>query len=68
MQMLIAFTHDKGSVSLVAPIRGSFNEVLNRRLSYGVACPEEYPAKKTLLYKKKQGPLLIVVPNNQILL
>lgn len=41
MQMLIAFTHDAGSISPVAPIRGSFNEVLNRRLSYSVARPRE---------------------------
>lgn len=48
MQMLIAFTHDAGSISPVAPIRGSFNEVLNRRLSYSVACPQEDAAKKAL--------------------
>lgn len=49
MQMLIAFTHDAESVSRVAPIRGSFNEVLNRRLSYSVARPQEHSTKKALL-------------------
>lgn len=56
MQMLIAFTHDAGSISPVAPIRGSFNEVLNRRLSYSVVCPQEYTAKKAL-HRKARSPI-----------
>ena len=53
MQMLIAFTHNAGSVSPVAPIRGRFNEVLNRRLSYSVARPQEDPAKESTLQENK---------------
>lgn len=53
MQMLIAFTHDAGSISPVAPIRGSFNEVLNRRLSYSVACPQEDSAKESTSRENK---------------
>lgn len=56
MQMLIAFTHDAGSVSRVAPIRGSFNEVLNRRLSYSVARPREH-STKTALGGKTTSPI-----------
>ncbi len=55
MQMLIAFTHDAGSISPVAPIRGSFNEVLNRRLSYSVARPQEDEAKKALHRKTRSA-------------
>lgn len=58
MQMLIAFTHDAGSVSPVAPIRGSFNEVLNRRLSYSGACPQERPTKKHFTGKGKKNMVL----------
>lgn len=57
MQMLIAFTHDAGSISPVAPIRGSFNEVLNRRLSYSVACPQEDSGKKKALHRKTRSSI-----------
>lgn len=61
--MLIAFTHDAGSISLVAPIRGTFNEVLNRRIF--LQCGPSSGRKKRK--KEKQGPLLIAAPNNWIL-
>lgn len=39
----------------MAPIRRRFNEVLNRRLSYSVACPREYSAKKALNRKTRSS-------------
>lgn len=62
MQMLIAFTHDAGSISPVAPIRGTFNEVLNRRLF--LQCGSSSGSDKKKKKKEKQGPLLIAAPNN----
>lgn len=51
MQMLMAFTHQAWSISPATPIRGSFNEVLNRRLSYSAARPQEDSARKALSRK-----------------
>lgn len=51
MQMLMAFTHGARSISPVAPIRGGFNEVLNRRLSYIAARPQENSAREALSRK-----------------
>lgn len=66
MQMLMAFTHQAWSLSPAAPIRGGFNEVLNRRLSYGAA-----PSSGRLGEQKhlagKQAPPSTGVPNNPIL-
>lgn len=52
MQMLIASTCDAGIRSLVAPIRKTFNEVLNRRLS--VQWENTTSKQSTSLEKKKR--------------
>lgn len=66
MQMLMAFTHQAWSLSPAAPIRGAFNEVLNRRLSYGAAASSRRLGEQKHL-AGKQAPPSTGVPNHPIL-